>query len=48
LIGKVYAGVTVNNFAFLPGRLLVFGNRRLWVVERVRAVGREVGRDFGV
>jgi gluconolactonase len=48
LIGKVYAGVTVNNFAFLPGRMLVFGNSRLWVVEGVRAVGREVGRDFGV
>ena len=48
LIGKVWAGVTVNNFAFLPGKVLVFGNARLWVVEGLKAVGREVGRDFGV
>jgi gluconolactonase len=48
LIGKVYAGVTVNNFAFLPGAVLVFGNSRLWIVEGVKAKGREVGRDFGI
>ncbi|CAO2649965.1 Nn.00g012570.m01.CDS01 [Neocucurbitaria sp. VM-36] len=48
LIGKVWVGVESNNFAFLPGKVLVFSNKQLWVVEGVRAVGREVGKDFGV
>ncbi|KAF1846380.1 lactonohydrolase [Cucurbitaria berberidis CBS 394.84] len=48
LIGKVWIGVESNNFAFLPGKVLVFSNSQLWVVENVKAVGREVGKDFGV
>ncbi|KAH8726159.1 hypothetical protein GQ44DRAFT_771356 [Phaeosphaeriaceae sp. PMI808] len=48
LLGKIWNGVETNNFAFLPGRLLVFSNAQLWVVEHVTAVGREVCKDFGV
>ena len=48
LLGKIWTGVVTNNFAFLPGKVLVFTNKQLWVVENVRARGREVCRDFGV
>ncbi|KAF2675848.1 lactonohydrolase [Lentithecium fluviatile CBS 122367] len=48
LLGKVWVGVESNNFAFLPGGVLVFSNAQLWIVEGVRAVGREICRDFGV
>jgi gluconolactonase len=48
LIGKVWIGVDSNNFAFLPGKVLVFSNAQLWIVEGVQAVGREICRDFGV
>ncbi|KAH9862695.1 hypothetical protein J1614_010788 [Plenodomus biglobosus] len=48
LLGKVWIGVESNNLAFLPGAVLVFSNRQLWIVENLKAVGREVGRDFGV
>ena len=48
LIGKVWIGVDSNNFAFLPGKLLVFSNAQLWIVEGLEAVGREVAKDFGI
>jgi gluconolactonase len=48
LLGKIWLGVESNNFAFLPGKVLVFSNAQLWVVENVKAVGREICRDFGV
>lgn len=48
LLGKIWIGVDSNNFAFLPGAVLVFSNKQLWVVENVKAVGREICRDFGV
>ncbi|KAF2124394.1 lactonohydrolase [Dothidotthia symphoricarpi CBS 119687] len=48
LLGKIWIGVDSNNFAFLPGAVLVFSNAQLWIVEGVKAVGREVCRDFGV
>ncbi|KAF2247342.1 lactonohydrolase [Trematosphaeria pertusa] len=48
LLGKVWVGVESNNFAFLPGAVMVFSNAQLWIVEGVKAVGREVCRDFGV
>jgi gluconolactonase len=48
LLGKVWIGVESNNFAFLPGKVLVFSNAQLWIVEGIKAVGREVCRDFGV
>jgi gluconolactonase len=48
LIGKIWIGVTSNNFAFLPGAMLVFSNQQLWLVENLKAVGREVSKDFGV
>ncbi|KAH7347061.1 lactonohydrolase [Pyrenochaeta sp. MPI-SDFR-AT-0127] len=48
LIGKVWVGVESNNLAFLPGAVLVFSNAQLWIVENIKAVGREVKRDFGV
>ncbi|KAF2091019.1 calcium-dependent phosphotriesterase [Saccharata proteae CBS 121410] len=47
LLGKVYTGETANNFAFAPGKVFVFTNHRLWVMENVKAVGREVCKDFG-
>ncbi|KAF4506531.1 hypothetical protein G6O67_006607 [Ophiocordyceps sinensis] len=47
LLGKIYIGETSNNFAFAPGKVFVFSNRRLWVVENVNAQGREVCKDFG-
>ncbi|KAF2656998.1 lactonohydrolase [Lophiostoma macrostomum CBS 122681] len=48
LLGKVWIGVVSNNFAFLTGgRVLVFSNSQLWVVEGVKVRGREVCRDFG-
>ncbi|KAF2791307.1 calcium-dependent phosphotriesterase [Melanomma pulvis-pyrius CBS 109.77] len=47
LLGKIWVGVVANNFAFLPGAVLVFSNAQLWVVEGVKAVGREICRDFG-
>jgi len=48
LLGKVWVGVESNNFAFLPGKVLVFSNAQLWIVEGIKAVGREICRDFGV
>jgi gluconolactonase len=48
LLGKVWVGVESNNFAFLPGAVLVFSNAQLWIVEGIKAVGREICRDFGV
>jgi gluconolactonase len=48
LIGKIWVGVTTSNFAFLPGAVLVFSNAQLWIVENLKAVGREVSKDFGV
>lgn len=48
LIGKIWIGVTSNNFAFLPRAMLIFSNQQLWLVENLKAVGREVGKDFGV
>jgi gluconolactonase len=48
LLGKIWNGVETNNFAFLPGKMLIFSNAQLWVVENLKAVGREVCKDFGV
>jgi gluconolactonase len=48
LLGKIWNGVETNNFAFLPGKILIFSNAQLWVVENLKAVGREVCKDFGV
>lgn len=48
LLGKIFVGETSNNFAFAPGKVFVFSNARLWVVENVEAWGREVCKDFGV
>jgi gluconolactonase len=48
LLGKIWNGVETNNFAFLPGKVLIFSNAQLWVVENLKAVGREVCKDFGV
>ncbi|KAJ4351870.1 uncharacterized protein N0V89_007214 [Didymosphaeria variabile] len=48
LLGKVWNGVESNNFAFIPGGVLVFSNAQLWIVEGINAVGREICRDFGV
>lgn len=48
LLGKIWVGVESNNFAFLPGKIMVFSNAQLWVVENVQVVGREICRDFGV
>ncbi|KAL4138140.1 hypothetical protein PRIC2_001647 [Phytophthora ramorum] len=47
LLGKIYLGETSNNFAFAPGKVFVFANARLWVVEGINALGREVCKDFG-
>ncbi|KAK2612477.1 hypothetical protein QQS21_001415 [Conoideocrella luteorostrata] len=48
LLGKIFVGETSNNFAFAPGKVFVFSNHRLWVVENIKAQGREVCKDFGV
>ncbi|KAF1952839.1 calcium-dependent phosphotriesterase [Byssothecium circinans] len=48
LLGKIWIGVVSNNFAFIPGGVLVFSNAQLWLVEGIKAVGREICRDFGV
>ncbi|RMZ68529.1 smp-30 gluconolaconase lre-like region [Pyrenophora seminiperda CCB06] len=48
LLGKIWNGVETNNFAFLPGAVLVFSNAQLWIVENLKAVGREVSKDFGI
>lgn len=47
LLGKVFLGETSNNFAFIPGAVLIFSNYRLWIVENIIAQGREVCKDFG-
>ena len=47
LLGKVFVGEGSNNFAFAPGKLFVFANNDLWVVENVDVIGREVSKDFG-
>ncbi|KAF2140081.1 uncharacterized protein K452DRAFT_253858, partial [Aplosporella prunicola CBS 121167] len=47
LLGKIHLGVASNNFAFLPGAVLIFSNYQLWIVENIKAVGREICRDFG-
>ncbi|PHH75936.1 hypothetical protein CDD80_1932 [Ophiocordyceps camponoti-rufipedis] len=46
LLGKIYIGETSNNFAFAPGKVFIFSNHRLWVVENINALGREVCDDF--
>ncbi|KAL4161140.1 hypothetical protein PRNP1_001695 [Phytophthora ramorum] len=48
LLGKIYIGEASNNFAFAPGKVFVFANYRLWLVEGINALGREVCKDFGV
>ncbi|KAK8208540.1 lactonohydrolase [Phyllosticta capitalensis] len=48
LLGKIYIGETSNNFAFIPGGVLVFTNNRLWLIDGMKAQGREVCKDFGV
>ncbi|ODA78235.1 hypothetical protein RJ55_05616 [Drechmeria coniospora] len=48
LLGKIFVGETSNNLAFAPGKIFVFSNKRMWVVENVAAQGREVCQDFGV
>jgi gluconolactonase len=48
LLGKIWNGVETNNFAFLPGKVLIFSNKQLWIVENLKALGREVCKDFGV
>jgi gluconolactonase len=48
LLGKIFIGEVSNNFAFAPGKVFVFSNYRLWVVENIKAQGREVCKDFGV
>jgi gluconolactonase len=48
LLGKIWTGLETNNFAFLPGAVMVFTNAQLWIVENVAAKGRELCRDFGV
>ncbi|OWZ08584.1 Gluconolaconase, partial [Phytophthora megakarya] len=48
LVGKIYLGETSNNFAFAPGKVFVFANTRMWLVEGINALGREVCKDFGV
>lgn len=48
LLGKIWIGKESNNFAFIDGAVLVFSNSQLWVVENLKAVGREVGKDFGL
>ncbi|KAF5501261.1 Gluconolactonase [Colletotrichum siamense] len=47
LLGKIHIGEVSNNFAFAPGKVFVFSNYRLWVVEGIKALGREVCKDFG-
>ncbi|KAK9896035.1 calcium-dependent phosphotriesterase [Cystobasidium minutum MCA 4210] len=47
LLGKIWIGETSNNFAFIPGGVLVFSNYRLWLVEGINAQGREICKDFG-
>lgn len=48
LLGKIWTGRETNNFAFVPGKMLVFSNAQLWIVEGVKVQGREVCKDFGV
>ncbi|KAK6581263.1 hypothetical protein PZA11_005954 [Diplocarpon coronariae] len=48
LLGKIFIGETSNNMAFAPGQLFIFSNHRLWVVDNLKAQGREVCKDFGV
>ena len=48
LLGKIWTGLETNNFAFLPGAVMVFTNAQLWIVENVSAKGREICKDFGV
>ncbi|KAF2197740.1 calcium-dependent phosphotriesterase [Delitschia confertaspora ATCC 74209] len=47
LLGKVWIGLESNNLAFVPGGVLVFSNKQLWIVEGIKAMGREVCKDFG-
>jgi len=47
LLGKVRVEGGSANFAFVPGGMVVFNEWRLFLV-RMKAVGREVARDFGV
>ncbi|KAJ9637725.1 hypothetical protein H2199_007216 [Coniosporium tulheliwenetii] len=48
LLGKLHIGKTSNNFAFIPGGVMVFSNADLWLVEGLAVNGREVCLDFGV
>ncbi|PBP27760.1 lactonohydrolase [Diplocarpon rosae] len=48
LLGKIFLGETSSNFAFAPGKIFIFSDYRLWVVENVQAQGREVCKDFGL
>lgn len=48
LLGKIWTGLETNNFAFLPGAVMVFANAQLWLVDNITAKGREICKDFGV
>lgn len=48
LLGKIFIGEASSNFAFAPGKILVFADYRLWVVDGINALGREVCKDFGI
>jgi gluconolactonase len=46
LLGKMVVAEGSNNFAFIPGGLLLFNGNKLYKVT-IKAVGRAVKRDFG-
>lgn len=48
LLGKIWNGLETNNLAFLPGKVAIFANSRFYIVDGLKAVGREVCKDFGV
>lgn len=48
LLGKLGVEGGVNNFAFLPGGILVENANRLFLVEGLQLNGREIARDFGL
>ncbi|KAK1500311.1 SMP-30/Gluconolaconase/LRE-like region [Colletotrichum abscissum] len=47
LLGKIFTNDYTSNFALVPGGMFIFSNKRLWAIENLIALGREVCDDFG-
>jgi len=48
LLGKFVVSGGSNNFAFIPGGMIIFNGKKAYKVSGLQVEGREVRRDFGL